>query len=695
MGIIHTFATPRPHDGYFFDHPGEMIAGEIPPPRFNLENREGVARHIHSIVLEVAALTYDKDLAKIIDSEGDLYPEKYGEMLAAIESAESAALDRAKAAVIDLRGIDAAWIEERVRETKTLVGDAITRRAEAVRTAVQKHKNLGVPETHALKRQQDRWRQLCLGLRLGSDNDQSAYLPRLLAEASIIPGYAFPRDPGSLTLGFDASPIFASRIQAQREYAPGQTVYARGSRWIVHGVALFRPDQVGAKGLNLVPFRSCGCGQANPDNVNNCVRPYCELALDGKAQYYADVASFYSVENNVDPLSEEERSQETVDSRPHPLYDGDREVYALGDPSGDGLELVLSEQERIRQINHGRSSPRVRSGEVVPYRICEGCGRAFDPPQEVKLKGKRGQETPTELRPSEAEQRHVKTDGCNSRIIDVALGHEFRADTLRIPVPPGLRHAGEAGVRWAWSVGSALQQGAIRRFALDPDDVSVSVMMSVEDENPSASEVLLIDDVVGGSGVIPEIVHHFADVANAALEHLGDHDCESACYRCLRTYRNARYSQHLAWRSALGFLENAAHQPLEHVRDEDRTRDEQDTGAWREAREAGCDSPAELRVLKALRELAVPEPQKQYEVLRDNRSLLSLADFAWPEQRLLVYVDGLKYHSTKTGRERDARITRELQQNGWRVQRFLGSEVWREPAGCARQIESLLLAGAQ
>jgi Lhr-like helicase len=695
MGIIHTFAQPRPHDGFFFDHPGEMIAGEIPPPRFNLENREGVARHIHSIVLEVASLGYEKNLASLIDAEGDVIREKFDEMLRAIEGAETAALARAELAVRDLKGIDSSWVRREVGETKRLVANTVERRAEAIKIAAEKFKALGIPETVTLKREQDRWRNLCLGLRLGTDSDQSAYLPRLLAEAGVIPGYAFPRDPGSLTLGFDASSIFASRIQAQREYAPGQIVYARGQRWRVQGIALFRPDQIGGSGLRLEGFKMCPCGQANQQGANYCIRTNCGLPLEGVTQYYADVASFYSREQNVDPLSEEERAQESVDSRPHPLYDGRRNYYALGDPSGDGLTLVGSEQERIRQINHGRSSPRVRGGEVVPYRICEGCGRAFDPLVEVKIKGRRGENSPTELVPSEGERDHAKRDGCHGRIIDIALGHEFRADTLRIPVPLGLRFAGEAGVRWAWSVGAALQQGAIRRFALDPDDLTVSVLMSEEDkENPSAGEVLLIDEVIGGSGVISEIVQNFAEVARAALEHLADHDCESSCYRCLRTYRNARYARHLSWRSAVGFLENAAAESLTLVKEEDLTRDEQDSEAWREAREEGCGSPAELRLLKALRDLGVPEPQKQYELKRANGSLLSSADFAWPGERVLVYVDGLKYHSTKSGRERDARITRELQQNGWRVERFLGSEVWRDPSACASQIGILLSGGA-
>lgn len=41
-GVIAGFARGTPHDGYFFDHPEEVISGAIPPPRFNLENLSAI-----------------------------------------------------------------------------------------------------------------------------------------------------------------------------------------------------------------------------------------------------------------------------------------------------------------------------------------------------------------------------------------------------------------------------------------------------------------------------------------------------------------------------------------------------------------------------------------------------------------------------------------------------------------------------
>ena len=127
MGIVAGFSRNTPHDGYFFDHPGEIISGAIPPPRFNLDNLEAIARHVRSLVLE--------------------------------------------------------------------------------------HAELDIP---------------------------------------------FPSDPGSVALGYQPEPIFGGRLQAQREFAPGQIVYARGGRWRVTGVALHRPGSPSGPDQSMFKFTLCG-----------------------------------------------------------------------------------------------------------------------------------------------------------------------------------------------------------------------------------------------------------------------------------------------------------------------------------------------------------------------------------------------------------------------------------------------------
>ena len=49
---------------------------------------------------------------------------------------------------------------------------------------------------------------------------------------------------------------------------------------------------------------------------------------------------------------------------------------------------------------------------------------------------------------------------------------------------------------------------------------------------------------------------------------------------------------------------------------------------WEEARQEGCQSPAELCLLKAIRAAGLPEPEKQYRVTDEQGNLVTIPDLA-------------------------------------------------------------------
>ena len=62
---------------------------------------------------------------------------------------------------------------------------------------------------------------------------------------------------------------------------------------------------------------------------------------------------------------------------------------------------------------------------------------------------------------------------------------------------------------------------------------------------------------LGGSGYLPRIAEDFHRVAQRTIEHLDHEDCETACYRCLKTYYNQRFHDQLAWPQTIPALERA------------------------------------------------------------------------------------------------------------------------------------------
>lgn len=692
MGIAVGFSRNTPHDGYFFDHPDEMITGAIGAPRFNAANLGALARHLRSLVLEEARVEFSANLAPHLTDEGAVNEANVEPLLRQVESAQARAAERALQVFAGVEGATRPWVAQVTGAVAHDLRAVLERRGRLIAETVRRMRDLGQKVTQT-PRDQDAergFRQMANRLRL---DFRHAYLPRVLAEEGLLPGYAFPGDPGSLALGYDAEPVFANRVQAQREYCPGQIVYARGRRWAVWGLALHRPGSLGrARGTERFSFTLCpNCSLANPHGAaNNCLR--CNTLLDEGTQVALDAGAFQAWPNEVEPETEEERALVFFDVRAHPQRDVPGAAFALGP-----WHLELRRQESIWWINHG---PQERSLDPGPgaraagFRLCLTCGERLPPPQAPEpAQSRRRRKVP--VAPQATRDPHA--DRCSGEPEQVALGHQARADTLRLLVP-GLDRMEDEGVAWAWSFAYAIVEGASRLFEIDDEDLEPLVLTRRVQSNGAAREsvmeIVWIDRTVGGSGILENVAARFPQVAAAAVRHLEGHDCAKACYRCLMTYRNQRIHRLLDWRLAWHHLEAAAQERVE-PRGEARVSPHVTEGPeWDEARNEGCDSPPELQLLRAMRAAGLPEPEKQYWV-QDGRGVpFTRADFAYPGRGtgrgVLIYVDGLKFHAAMARRLHDARQTQRLQAEEFTVLRFWGTQVVRTPQECVEVVAAAI-----
>jgi very-short-patch-repair endonuclease len=96
-----------------------------------------------------------------------------------------------------------------------------------------------------------------------------------------------------------------------------------------------------------------------------------------------------------------------------------------------------------------------------------------------------------------------------------------------------------------------------------------------------------------------------------------------------------------------------------------------------------CQSPIEESFLAAAWNAGLrPVPQFQA-----GRFFL---DFAFPDSRVCVELDGHDYHKTKEQRTSDAQRQRWLEMNNWRVIRFTGTEVHKNVWSCVKQTIAFL-----
>jgi hypothetical protein len=100
-------------------------------------------------------------------------------------------------------------------------------------------------------------------------------------------------------------------------------------------------------------------------------------------------------------------------------------------------------------------------------------------------------------------------------------------------------------------------------------------------------------------------------------------------------------------------------------------------------------SANERRFLRLCIRAGLPRPALQHPV-EIAPGLWHKVDFAWPEARLAIEIDGGAVHTTRTAARRDRRLDRQIRDAGWRVERFMDVDVSDTPDEVHAALRSLL-----
>jgi len=103
------------------------------------------------------------------------------------------------------------------------------------------------------------------------------------------------------------------------------------------------------------------------------------------------------------------------------------------------------------------------------------------------------------------------------------------------------------------------------------------------------------------------------------------------------------------------------------------------------------ESVLERDFLLACREMGLPESEREYRFDAKRRWRI---DFAWPEHRVAVEIEGGDWsggrHLRGKGFNLDASKYNALTLAGWRLLRFTGTMIETDPFGCVRIVKELL-----
>ena len=661
VGLVVGYARSTPHDQYFFDHPEEMISGEIPAPAISLGNRDVILRHLSAIAFGAADPGLAGRMVDYVNEQGEVKTEPVNALIAAVQAQTAYALQMARQAwgetILNECGLNEQVLAAHLDTLPARINDVVARTARQVqelRAALERFsatlqgrqpgvraadlvaRLLGIPTSQRDNRQE-------------ADDASAGYPPRRFAEFGILPGYEFPAEPASLRLLGDAneeSTINAARRFGIYQFMPDAPVYARARRWKVIGLDVSSPWNPRTDApWNYNICRRCGLRYSTEHP--RC--PRCRLAEPGRSYPALEYGGFIAQRNEAPVLDEEDRIAARNLVAFFPQWNGDVfERWSVG----PGWQLILRRNEEVRWLNEGlEPSEAEREGGLLLHEegrgfcLCSTCGRQLTIPRPENGAGARRRARAGNARDPFGHALSCARSGQPPQACGIVTS--VSAEVLRLVafIPEGFEPA--ALDEWSHSLGAALRIGIRQHLLLDGSEIEFEPEGPWQESHDAGSfqrvSLTFVDPSVGGSGYIARIAREFHLVAQRALQHLNHPNCETACYRCLKSYQNQRHHDKLRWPAIIGDLEQLAEAAPQPVALEQG--DAHDPRPWLEAFAAGVGSPLELRFLRLFQEHGF-NPQPQVPVAPSDGALpISIADFAVPDRNLAIYVDGAAFHT--------------------------------------------------
>ncbi len=688
VGIVLGYARSTPHDGYFFDKPVEMIAGEVPAPPIGLGNRDVVVRHLHALAFGAAEPGLAGRMAEYISIRGEIDQEKVNALVEAVEQqfphAVRMALDAWGPDVLEPAGLATrealekalSQLPDRIRD----LFDRVRLQILKLQETIDRWNELGKGDRSAIHAQDLKRRILGLTderFDREADDRGSGHPMRRFAEFGILPGYEFPTAPCTLRLWGDEheeDPISVARRFGIAQYQPGALVHARGHRWRVVGLDLSSPWNPKSADADWLYVGCKICELRYDAQTPVCPRCGSDDTVGGGRGYPGhEYGGFLAMRDDTPVLQEEDRFAMASLLTCHPQRDG-RVTARRRLPTGWRAEL--RSQETVRWLNEWKAPSEadlhgnkpMLHGEARGFYLCPSCGRSLSAPDDDS--GNKGRK---KVKTAKGRDPYGHADGCqraNQPPVPGAITTSVQATTLRITVVLPAAYEQPDYLRWGFSLGYALRTGLRQLYMLDGPEIEFELEPMWEERGEDGHRKLgaltFIDAAVGGSGFLERCLDQLHLVAGRAIEHLDHPKCETACYRCLKSYANQRHHNHLSWPHVMPDLEALAVAPPEPL--PIGVADADDPRPWLEAYDAGVGSPLEFKFLRLFEQHGL-QVEKQVPVAPDVDGVpISQADFRVTGSKVLIYVDGAAFHAGNRLR-RDRAIRRALREGnaGWRV----------------------------
>jgi hypothetical protein len=209
------------------------------------------------------------------------------------------------------------------------------------------------------------------------------------------------------------------------------------------------------------------------------------------------------------------------------------------------------------------------------------------------------------------------------------------------------------------NIGEALRTAATRLLDMGPDDLQLLLVPKPDDK----LDLLMYDPMPGGSGLLEQMLSRWRELVATARDVLAGcvQGCDTACYACLKTFRNQFHHGRLNRHDALVLMGRLDLDPQAY-RDIAPVYEEQ-------GQEAGTPSnPPEARLQRLLLDHHFP-PGECRKRVTTTAGLSTEPDWLHEPTKVAVYLDGMSrgLHGDPQTARRDQLIRQTLELDDYRV----------------------------
>ena len=515
LSTIVTYCEDGPHDTLYFNNPTPMFSGEPRTPWIDIDSKKLIERHLNMVLFQRFLSKVDSSLDSI--SAKEFFSLFFNQFLDFICNENLSKLNYL---------FPSGFIYN------------ITDLAENLKN--------GLVE---LKAKIDKFPELYTNF----DSQKDKSLLDSLYEEGLIPTYSFPKNVVKLYIN---ESMYKPLYQIERgldlaisEYAPGRSIVVDKKQYQIGGIGL--PSKSWKKYLDvngkffgdenyqkeLVACKECEWFDIrNPkEKLSKC--PSCG-APEEKLSYDEKMIRPWGFA----PLGGREEKREINEKYSHvlpPLYSTVASADEIKDtPNCRYIRHSVRANQRIIMLNKGYMNKG--------FYICNCCGLA--------VSGDSSLESIKKL-PSPYSSKH-----CAHNFIKTNLGYDFKTDMLvfEIAFPDKDINLENRDLTWIKRAAQSAAE-ALRLAASEILDIEFTELVTGyryrKNQRDSYVDLYIYDQLSSGAGysshlkeLIPELLSKTRDILNCK------NSCESACYHCLKHYRNQFVHDHLDRFAAIDLL---------------------------------------------------------------------------------------------------------------------------------------------